>query len=151
MDCRNVSDYIIIKYNQKNQSITNLRLQKILYYVQGYFYKFFDVPAFDSDIYCWSYGPVVIDAYYQYNIHGNHDITIPENEHFEILNTINSKQYRDLINKVVEASMSLSVIQLVNKTHAESPWANSTRRSKISNGSIYSYFNKADPLRLLEN
>ena len=36
--------------------MTNLKLQKLLYYMQGFHLAVFDTPLFDEDIEAWQYG-----------------------------------------------------------------------------------------------
>ena len=43
--------------------ISNLKLQKLLYYSQGCFLALRDEPLFDSPIEAWTYGPVVPEVY----------------------------------------------------------------------------------------
>ena len=57
-----VATYIISEYWKRGEIITNLKLQKILYYIQGYAYRFCNMAAFSEDIYKWPYGPVVPDV-----------------------------------------------------------------------------------------
>ena len=50
----------IIAYAAMNEcQVTNLKLQKTLYYVQGYYLYRFGKPLFDDEIVNWAYGPVV--------------------------------------------------------------------------------------------
>ena len=39
--------------------MSNMKLQKMLYYQQGYHLAAFGTPLFDEDIEAWMYGPVV--------------------------------------------------------------------------------------------
>lgn len=45
------------------EPISNLKLQKLLYYMQGFHLAYFDTPLFDDDIEAWMYGPVVPCVY----------------------------------------------------------------------------------------
>lgn len=88
-----ISRYVISYCNKNEKEITNLVLQKILYYVQGYFFKKFDSPAFNSSINKWPYGPVVPDAYYDYYINGAKPIYIDEELRETSLNAIKNKKH----------------------------------------------------------
>ncbi len=62
------SKYII----KKCGDVTPLSLQKMLYYVQGFYYAFFNLFLFDEDCEAWIHGPVYKDVYdrfkdYRYN------------------------------------------------------------------------------------
>ena len=39
--------------------VSNLKLQKLLYYVQGFHLAVFGEPLFEEEIEAWMYGPVV--------------------------------------------------------------------------------------------
>lgn len=75
-----VAKYVINRCNVRNSPITNLKLQKILYYIQGYFFKHLGEAAFDDNIESWRYGPVVPSVYYEYcsyvsnEIQANYDL-----------------------------------------------------------------------------
>jgi uncharacterized phage-associated protein len=59
-----VSNWLIDK-NQTDQSeLTPLKLQKILYFAQGWHLAYFDVPLFEDPIEAWKYGPVVSSVYF---------------------------------------------------------------------------------------
>ena len=46
--------------------ISNLKLQKLLYYAQGSFLAVTDSPLFDDPIVAWQHGPVVESVYHEY-------------------------------------------------------------------------------------
>lgn len=45
------------------EKLTNLKLQKLLYYQQGFHLAVFGIPLFNEDVEAWMYGPVVPDVY----------------------------------------------------------------------------------------
>ena len=54
-----ISKYVVCYSNKKNYGITNLRLQKILYFIQAYFLKIKKEPCFKENMEAWDFGPVV--------------------------------------------------------------------------------------------
>ena len=44
---------------EHGDTLSNLKLQKLLYYMQGFHLAFFDEPFFNESIEAWTYGPVV--------------------------------------------------------------------------------------------
>lgn len=54
-----VAAYIINKQVDDGYPISNLKLQKILYFVQAEFLVSKDEPCFDDVIEAWDFGPVV--------------------------------------------------------------------------------------------
>ncbi len=97
--------------------MSNLKLQKMLYYEQGYHLAKFGSPLFDDDIEAWMYGPVVPSVYYHFNAFGASGIS-PENEEEISLNTLEEK----LFDEVYRAYSPYSAIGLMNMTHEEKPW-----------------------------
>lgn len=139
-----LSNYVISLFEKRNAPVTNLKLQKVLYYIQGYFYKNFGKAAFSDDIYSWQYGPVVPVVYYEYNINGSatlksrmlsDDFTIVDRE-------------KKLITTIVEKCASIPTSRLVCMTHSETPWRDSVPGNIIYPNSIAQYFKHNDPLEI---
>lgn len=137
-----VAKYIIQYSSENGNEITNLRLQKILYYIQGYFFKKFNAEAFSEYIYNWPYGPVVKDVYYEYNKFVASAITLDES----VLDIECSKKERELISVVIDKCFEYKPFELVNKTHQEEPWAKTNKFDVIPNTLIFDYFCKNNPL-----
>ena len=64
----NISSYILVRCLKKNKPITNIQLQKILYYTQIEYYKLNQTFLFKEDFVARRFGPVINTIYYQYNI-----------------------------------------------------------------------------------
>ena len=145
-----VATYIISEYWKRGEIITNLKLQKILYYIQGYAYRFCNMAAFSEDIYKWPYGPVVPDVYFRYNHY--HASPLQKTTKKDMTSALFYLK-RDValfgvIKDVIQASIDYSASDLVNKTHQELPWGNASDNSIISNQSIAGYFYENDPLKI---
>ena len=143
MNAITLSNYIIEKFIEQGAPITNLKLQKVLYYVQGYSLKCFGKPAFQEEIYSWQYGPVVPMSYYEYNRSGARQL-LPSNSGKAILAT----EQKKLINLIVDACKKIPSSTLVTKTHNEDPWKYSYVGEVISIEKIFSYFNRNNPLEI---
>lgn len=142
-----IAKYIVQISEKEGHPISNLQLQKILYYVQGYFLKQFNTCAFNEKIYNWPYGPVVQDAYFEYNIYGGQKIDyIPD---YEEPVSFDSRDHKKCIEQVVKACLCISPGKLVEQTHQEDPWKNTVRRSEIEPQDIETYFKKNDPLKIM--
>lgn len=140
MKALDLANHIIVLSQKHNHAVTNLRVQKILYYVQGYFFKEFGREAFYDDIYCWQYGPVVPQVYFKYNRSG-YDALKAEKLHLPA-----TRQEEELIEKVVRQCNDLSTSALVQKTHDESPWKSTMQGEVINKSKISNYFKSNDPL-----
>lgn len=143
----NISKYVVQRYTELGKPTTNLKLQKLLYYIQGYSYKSFGWPAFDAKICNWTYGPVVPDAYFEYNQNGGREIVEGASNVIESL--IEDSSLRRLIDRIIDKCQDLKASELVSKTHQEDPWKHSNLWDIITDGAIQNYFVNNDPLKLV--
>ncbi|PZT48397.1 hypothetical protein B6S12_04185 [Helicobacter valdiviensis] len=128
MKAIDVAKYLIAINEQKNSddesnSLSKLKLQKLLYYSQGYYSALYNKPLFDEEIRAWEHGPVVKEVYDHFkNLNGN---TIPASKE-NILNKQELKnispEQKETINEVYELMGQYSAWKLREKTHNESPW-----------------------------
>ena len=96
--------------------LTNLKLQKLLYYQQGFHLAFFGTPLFEEPVESWMYGPVVPSVYDEYSKYGS--ASLPVTTQAITLTDDEEK----LFNEVFDAYREFSAIGLMNKTHSERPW-----------------------------
>lgn len=139
----------VIRYSDRHgKLVSNLKLQKTLYYIQGYCLKFFSRKAFDNAIVHWAYGPVVLDAYYGYSIFGGEPITLPIDEETSSDNLFAgySPAMKAVIEKVINKCNDCNAQSLVRQTHKETPWIDTKRNEEITADSIQRYFKVNDPL-----
>ncbi|MBQ8672665.1 MAG: DUF4065 domain-containing protein [Bacteroides sp.] len=119
------------------ERLTNLKLQKMLYYQQGYHLAAFGTPLFEEDVEAWMYGPVVPCVYDVYSRYGS--ATLPETDNpIELL-----EEEEILFNQVYQAYRDFSAIGLMNRTHNEQPWLQALphdRGTIIPCESMKSYF-----------
>ncbi len=119
-------------------AITPLKLQKLLYYVQGWHMALENVNLFSDDFEAWDHGPVIRSIYEDYNHYGYR--TIEKVNLKEIENQIlNDNQIR-LINAVWNVYGEFDGKYLEQLTHQEEPWINTPRNSIIDKRNIGSYF-----------
>lgn len=154
-DALDIARYVIKYSNNRDYGVSNLKLQKILYFIQVYFLIQTDSPCFKEPIEAWDFGPVVPDVYKQYKAYGGTDIlTIESYISFDSddiwkskrirFNKINIKdEDKILINKVVDKFSEYSATDLVTLTQHQTPWIdafNSGKNNKISLDIIKDYF-----------
>lgn len=143
MNAIELSKNIIAYAAMNGYQVTNLKLQKTLYYVQGYYLARFGKPLFADEIVNWAYGPVVPEAYFKFCSYGAAPI-----EAEDIPNYFAGLGYGEsgYICKVVNACLCRTARRLVEKTHTEDPWLNTFRNQPIDVMSIRDFFSKNDPL-----
>lgn len=116
-DAVDLSKYIVTKCIADGHPISNLQLQKILYYIQKDFLGRNDI-AFPDAIEAWQFGPVVPDVYYYYCGYGAMPISI-ENGGVAV-----SPVDAAVIDKIVEEKRTLNPWDLVEETHKkDGAWA----------------------------
>ena len=128
--CRHIINYS----NEKGYEISNLKLQKLLYFVQGCFLIEKETPCFNEAIEAWDFGPVVPEAYREYKVYGATNIPpISRYFVFDKDNWLNSGYvpYKDdviieddkkIIDGIVNSLSKLSAFDLVECTHNQDPW-----------------------------
>lgn len=155
-----VARYIINYSNEKNYSISNLKLQKLLYFVQAYYLAFTSShePCFSDEIEAWDFGPVVPSAYHEFKSFGGGDIP-PVMTYYKLDTKDNlwsirevrfdgdciSENDKKLINDIVDKFSAYSASDLVQLTHNQAPWKKAYRSRQnavITQEAIRGYFNE---------
>ena len=123
-----IASYIVNSCIDRGTPISNLKLQKVLYYVQAAF-LIKNESLFIDQISAWRYGPVVEDVYYYFRINANRPIDekVP-NAYFSEIDDESKK----IIDNVVAAKIKYGAFALVNATHEEMPW-----QAAMKNGKSY--------------
>ncbi len=107
--------------------ISNLKLQKLMYYAQGFYSAIYDKPFFSNEISAWTHGPVVQELYHDYKQHGRNSIPLAAN--FDKGSLI--KEEFELIEEVFDVFGQYSAWKLRNMTHEESPWLDHENEASV--------------------
>lgn len=129
-------DELVRNYDIFPEYITNLKLQKLLYFVQAMCLMIFGKKAFPEKILAWSYGPVVNEVYQQYKQNHANEINSESN-----IKNISSGLYK-IIEEVINSYGSIEANKLIDFTHEEEPWRNTEINKEIDIELIKNYFNK---------
>lgn len=108
--------------------MTNMKLQKMLYYQQGFHLAYFGTQLFEEEIEAWMYGPVVPSVYEEYKNNGKNGIHLDSEFEFEFEN----KKEEALFNEVFKVYGVYSALGLMNMTHNELPW----KSTKTGEGNV---------------
>lgn len=108
-----LSKYIVSKCIDDDYPITNLQLQKFLYYIQKAFLNR-GSQAFSDDIEAWQFGPVVPEVYYRYCGFGAMPISFANDTEIKLCDID-----KEEIDGIVEAKRELFPWDLVEETHKE--------------------------------
>ena len=98
--------------------VSNLKLQKLTYYANGFYSAIHDKPLFEDKISAWAHGPVVENLYHEYKQYGSERIPTPENNPFHKID----KEEAELVKEVFDVFGQYSAWKLRNMTHEETPW-----------------------------
>jgi len=135
-----IAKYVINHEHKENREITNLRLQKLLYFVQAKILVETGNPCFDDEMVAWDYGPVVLAVYEEYCKY--HSRPIDDTASISLTDTEIVKN----IDEVLDYLGDTATFELVQITHAQTPWINARQRGKgavISKESIREFFEAA--------
>jgi uncharacterized phage-associated protein len=115
LSCFNVADYFIWLANETGSFISNLKLQKLVYYAQAWHLALHNTPLFPEDFQAWIHGPVIPALYQKYKLFGWQPILkdvkpdLPED-------------VQAFLDEVAQAYFACDAYELEQMTHAESPW-----------------------------
>jgi uncharacterized phage-associated protein len=128
-DIFKICSYLVHKGIQENLPLSNISMQKILYFAQGIHLAEFGSPLFTNKIYAWEYGPVIKEVYHKFKKFGNNHITNEsqiENllgEDFLNLKSDLSKSEQQFLSEIWNSFKEYAPFQLVALTHIPgSPW-----------------------------
>lgn len=133
-----IAEYLLsLSRPEVGDIISNLKLQKLLYYCQGFSLALKDgEPLFEEEIEAWNYGPVVPTIYRNYKEKGANYIEPPENFDFDDI----SKEAKEIMCEVYETYGQFSAWRLMQMTHEDGPWKDVPRNGVISKRMMEEYF-----------
>lgn len=110
-----VAKFVISYCMEMGTPVSNLQLQKILYYLQVYCMRH-NIELYREDIYAWQHGPVVPEAYFRFSGYGASRIQNRYTTEIE-------ERIQGLIYPVIENLRNISAWKLVEMTHKKGlPW-----------------------------
>ena len=106
--------------------ITNMKLQKLLYYAQGCYLALKDEALFDEDLVAWQHGPVVREVYETYKSSGSCPIEGAVDGDADVFD----EYTEDVLCQVWNAFGCYTASKLRNMTHEELPWQEAIEKHK---------------------
>ncbi|MDA8325367.1 MAG: DUF4065 domain-containing protein [Nitrospiraceae bacterium] len=136
-----VARYFLSKANEEGDLITNLKMQKLLYYAQAWHLVNFDEPLFIDHINAWNLGPVVADVYREFKKFGAGPIVYEATGKESRMFTPSQIEYLD---EFYDIFIPVAAHQLVNASHNERPWidAMKTTWKIITNEDMKSFYSE---------
>ena len=137
-----IARYIIYYETQSGRYVNNLRLQKLLYFVQAKYLVEKEKPLFEERMEAWNFGPVVPKVYREYSYYGlNHIFCYDETDDFLI-----DSDTKKIINSMLDSCSEYATSTLVDIIHGQEPWIHAHKSDDrvITPLAIYSYFAKKE-------
>jgi len=132
-----IAKYLITLASPEEEDlITNLKLQKLLYYAQGFHLALFGKPLFRERIEAWQYGPVVPEIYRFYKQYGSNSLPQPDDFNVDQYD----RETQELLDEVYEVYGQYTAPTLMRFTHQEIPWKETPLNEEISHDLMKAYF-----------
>lgn len=135
-DALTIAMYIINKCFEEGAPVTNLRLQKLLYFIQGRNYMIQGNDLIAEDFFAWPYGPVIPEIYFKYCGYAG----APIRRHYDISSIEDND--RNVIDETIDILMPFDDWTLVRLSHeVDAPWYQyKDNREMIPKEDIRRYF-----------
>lgn len=135
-----VSHHIIELSTEIGEPVTNMKLQKLLFY--SYVWNLVEHKKdklFEEPILAWKYGPVIASAYHVYKKYGADSIK----ESVDGDPTVLTSSQKDIIEDVFNIYGKMNGIELAQLTHSERPWLETYEEGKenvIADELMYEFY-----------
>lgn len=127
----------------EDTGLTNLKLQKLLYYAQGHYLAAHGQPLFADEIQAWAHGPVVPREYHRLKRYGADPIDVDQ----AVPESFDWDEYRDVEDHLIRVWNTYgkyAAWALRERTHREAPWRDafddSGRHIVISQDALRDFF-----------
>lgn len=145
-----IANFFIRKSLKEKKPITQIKLQKLIYFAHGFYLALKERPLVGEKIEAWQYGPVVPSVYHKFKKWGNNTIKEVLVENGD--NLIIHEEDLEFLDLVWHKFSHYSAAQLVELSHEkDGPWSKAIEKSialvgymvpniKMNNIDIYSHF-----------
>ncbi|SEM26904.1 Uncharacterized phage-associated protein [Butyrivibrio sp. ob235] len=144
--CDSAIEYVALYILNSKYEITNMSLQKLLYYVEAFAEVLLKKRIFVNRCEAWMYGPVYPEIYEKYKTFGSSQIQVDKTDLSDRLSSGVCK----VIDFVLSQFAIYNGVTLKDLSHSEEPWKNAHKgygekehcREIITHDAISEYFNK---------
>ena len=138
-DVREVANFVLQRSFDQKITVTNLSLNKILYFLHAAFLQELDRPLIGAKIEAWNHGPVYREIYHQFKRFGSNRIVElarkldPNTGRYEIVRTGFNESERRFLDARCDELLRISAGKLVDMAHiSDGPW----HRARYNDGSV---------------
>ncbi len=115
-----LASYILFKAGERGISVSNLKLQKLLYYCQAWHLSITGTELFSERIEAWVHGPVVPPVFGAYKANRWMDLPVPT---VAIIDEgLPERTISEHVSEILDIYGNLSGTELERLTHREKPW-----------------------------
>lgn len=141
------ANYMLYIMSDVFDDLTNMKINKLLYFAQGHYLRKYGAPLFSDGIEAWEHGPVVPEVYSTYKGYG--DLPI-RSYNADMISDV-TPEAEEIMYGVAREYGRYTASALRNMTHVVgSPWSKSYRgshtRNEIPVSVIQSYFSEHEGL-----
>jgi uncharacterized phage-associated protein len=125
-----VADFLLLECRERGELLTNLKLQKLLYYAQAWYLALKNKPLFQEDFQAWIHGPALPSQYRRFKEFGWGQIL----KNIRPVKTID-KSVAAHLHEVVDVFGVETAVSLEIMTHNELPWKAARKEIPIDQSS----------------
>lgn len=111
-----LADFFLSQFRERGELLTNLKLQKLLYYADAWHLALYDKELTNERFEAWVHGPVAVSQYHRFKDFTWRPIDMK----------VNPAKYDDAVAKhlseIIEVFGGESAVALEIMTHSEKPW-----------------------------
>lgn len=111
-----VSNFLLHECRERGDVLTNLKLQKLLYYSQAWHLALNDRPLFEEEFQAWVHGPVLPTQYQRFNGFRWQPIVA------DVERPVISEPLEKFFSEIIDVFGSENAVSLELMTHRERPW-----------------------------
>ncbi len=119
-----VAHYFLKIAAERKKAITNLKLQKLVYYAAVWYFTFFNEKLFSDRIEAWMHGPAIPRLYGHFKEFGFNPIVVENVKNMRF--PFNAKQ-EEFLNNIWDVYGKYDAAYLEVLTHSELPWQEARR------------------------
>jgi uncharacterized phage-associated protein len=113
---RNTADFLLVESRERGELLTNLKLQKLLYYAQAWRLALRGEPLFAEDFQAWVHGPVLLSEYFRFREYRWRPLEL------DVQRPVLTEDLQGYLVEIVDVFGVESAVSLELMTHREKPW-----------------------------
>lgn len=118
-----IANYVLGYYViEKDDFISNLKLQKVLYFLQANHLVETGNPLFEDEIEAWDFGPVIVEVYNRYKMYGASSIPFDFIDRNHDYKKHVLRKDMAIMNDLLDELISISSTSLLETIHNQKPW-----------------------------